>query len=160
MKHFFAFAAPLLLLFTFASCTHKGADNKYVISGDYMIIGHPGGFTTRLTDIYYIISDGQLRADTAVPYGGGPDDINKFNFSVVMPVAKYDAVKNVPASIPSELLSRNNQTIGSYIPDVGYTDVRTSVNGTAYKWSFAADQSASSPAIQQFLDSVAVVFKP
>ena len=156
MKRPYSSCLLLLLIIAGTSCKHNSAD--YTITGDYMIIGRAGGFVALPYDTYYLISGSQLREDTTVPYAAIPDDISKFNFNIVMPASKYDSVKNLPASIPSELLGRNNQTIGSYIPDAGYTDIRTSINGVAYKWIFAPDQSSSSPAIHHFLDSVAIVF--
>src|ERR1019366_2256279 len=106
MKPVFSFCVLLLFIIADTSCMHKS--NNYTITGDYMIIGHPGGFVASPTINYYLISNGQVREDTTVLYGVLPDDISKFNFNIVLSAAKYDSVKNLPSSIPSELLSRNN----------------------------------------------------
>ena len=154
MKPILIFCLLLLLLAT--SCTHRGSSNT--ISGDYMIIGSAGGFTSRAST-YYRISGGQLWADTVVLSYHVPTNISDFHFNTLLPASKYATVKNLLSQVPAELLSRNKQDIGNYIPDMGYTDVRTSVNGASYQWTFEGDQSGSSTAIQQFLDSVRVVFQ-
>ena len=157
MKPVFAICLSMLLLVSTTSCRHG---ISRTISGDYMIIGRAGGFVgTQATTNYYLISGGTLKQDTSVLSTLPPADISGFNFNITMPSSKYAAVKNLIYTIPSELLSRNNAHIGGIYPDMGYTDVRTSINGTVYRWYFEGDQSTSSIAIQQFFDSVQVVFR-
>lgn len=158
MKTIFTYCIILALAICGASCTHKN-HNDYPVAGDYLVIGHPGGFVNTPLITYYLIANTHLTKDTAVPYGAVPDDISKFNFNAPGTTAQYDSVKNLPSSIPSELLSRNNQNIGQLVPDMGYYDVRASVNGAVYKWSFEGDQSGSSAAIQQFVTQAETLFR-
>ena len=157
MKSILIFCLFLLLLSGATSCKHDG---KYKISGDYMIIGQAGGFVGpgAFTN-YYLISGGTLKEDTTVLNSLPPADISRFNFNITLPSTKYATVSNLLSAIPSELLSRNNTHIGGIYPDMGYTDVRASINGTTYRWYFEGDQSTSSIAVQQFYDSVQVVFR-
>jgi hypothetical protein len=116
-------------------------------------VGHTGGFVSNLAlSPYYLINNGQLLKDTTVQVALGiPDDVNAFHFNVLLPAADYATVADLLTSIPSELLGKNGESIGTAFPDVGYTDVRTSVNGTVYKWHFEADQSTSSTAVKAFV---------
>jgi hypothetical protein len=140
-----------------ASCT-KGI--KSTISGDYMIIGQAGGFVgPAATSKYYLINNGQLKEDTTVLNTQPPADITGFHFTFTLPASKYDRVKSLLTSVPSELLSRNGEHIGRLFPDAGYTDVRTSINGKTYRWYFEGDQSINSTVVQQFYDSVQVIFQ-
>ena len=157
MKPVSAFCLLLLLLTGATSCRHG---ISHTISGDYMVIGNAGGFVgPQATTNYFLISGGTLKEDTTVLNSLPPADISGFHFNITLPSSKYATVKNLIYTIPSELLSRNNTHIGGIYPDMGYTDVRTSINGTTYRWYFEGDQSGSSTAIQQFLDSVRVVFQ-
>ncbi len=160
MKSTLTFSLLLILALCNASCKKGVKTTGGVTTGDYMIIGSPGGFTSLTTLVYFNITGGQLKEDTAVPYALIPDDITKFNFNVICSGARYDSVKNLPSSVPQELLSHNNEHIGQLVPDLGYTDVRTSINGVAYRWYFEAQQTGSSPAVQQFVIAARQVFKP
>jgi hypothetical protein len=88
-----------------------------------------------------------------------PDNLSEFNFANVQSAGKYDSVKDLLSSVPPELLNENNASIGGFLPDAGYTDIRTTINGVAYRWTFEADQTASGAAIQQFLSKANVVFQ-
>lgn len=146
-----------ILAIGISSCTHKAANNK--LYGAYIIAGNAGGFVgPGATTNYYLIQNGILRADTSVLINIPPDDINNFHFDVMMPSSKYEAVQKVQSSIPSELINHNGAHIGSIIPDMGYRDVRTSINGTPYRWYFEGDQSKSSSTVQQFITSLDTLF--
>jgi hypothetical protein len=157
MKAVFSLSFLLLLMLGSTSCTKGVKTSPGATAGSYMIIGSAGGFLLP-TLRYYDIANGELKEDTSVPYGRVPDDITQFNFNVTLPAANYDSVKNLPSSVPPELLSRNNEHIGGLVPDLGYTDIRTSVNGIAYRWYFEAQQTGSSPAVQQFVKDARKVF--
>ena len=142
-----------LLLITVFSCRKK--DAQYTVKGDYMVVGWTGGFVSPdAKAAYYLITTSELRVDNSQIQSSIPADVNKFNFSTLMPAAKYDAVKTLLTTIPSELLSKNNTSIGEMFPDAGYRDVRASVNGTFYNWKFEADQTKSSQAIQDFVKKI------
>ncbi len=87
-----------------------------------------------------------------------PTDVNKFNFNYTLPAARFDTVKYLLSSIPEELFTQNNADIGMYCPDFGYTDVRASVNGVLYKWSFECNLSNTSIAVQQFVQHLRADF--
>jgi hypothetical protein len=87
-----------------------------------------------------------------------PTDVTKFNFNYLLSSARFDTVKYLLSSIPAELFGNNNADIGAICPDFGYTDVRASVNGVRYKWSFECDVSSSSPAVQQFVKTLRADF--
>ena len=118
-----------------------------------------GGFINKPTTNFYRISNGLLTEDTSVRYGYPPTDVSQLNFNITLPATRYDSVKSLLTSIPSDLLSKNNMHIGGIFPDLGYTDVWASINGVSYKWYFEGDQSTSSPAIQQFVNSLQVIFQ-
>jgi len=142
---------PLFVFATvFFSCTKK--NTHFDIKGDYLIAGRTGGFIEPSANAtYYLVSNGALRADNSEAYRSIPTNANNFNFSVVLPASKYDSVKDLITSIPAELFAKNNADIGLLVEDAGYFDVRVSINGVAYKWTFEADQTSSSPAVQQFV---------
>ncbi len=142
-----------LLFITAFSCRKK--DAQYTVKGDYMVVGWTGGFVAPdAKATYYLITTSELRVDNSQIQSSIPTNINGFNFNTVMPTAKYDAVKSLLTTIPSELLSRNNASIGDVFPDAGYKDVRASINGTLYSWKFEADQTKSSQAIQDFVKRI------
>ena len=124
-----------------------------------MVVGHTATLIGPTPDNYYLISNGQLKKNVSNGNNNVPDDITKFNFTTVQSASKYASVKDLLTSIPPELLSQNNAHIGDFWPDAGYTDIRTSINGVAYRWYFEVGQSGSSQAIQQFLAKANVVFQ-
>jgi hypothetical protein len=146
----------VLLLATGITSCQKGGEKK-VVRGDYMIVGWTGGFAGYGVHNYYLISNGKLMKDVS-KWTVLPDSINQFDFSEVLSQSKYDSVKDLPAAIPPELLGRNNADIGMYGPDMGFTDVRTTIGGVAYRWRFEANQDSSSAAIQQFVAKTKMVF--
>ena len=141
----------MVLMCTVFSCKKKS--NTITITGNYMIIGHNGGFVA-INPPYYLLTTTALLKDTTQYYGAIPDDVSKFHFNITAPAAQYDSVKYLLNDIPSELFNENHADIGSIFPDFGYEDVRTSVNGVLYQWSFQGDQSASSHQIQQFITTL------
>ncbi len=153
---------PLLILLNagITSCSHKSNTNNNKITGDYLIIGQACGavFLTKTTVTYYLISNNQLSEDTTVSVYAPPATISKFNFNIVMPASKYDSVKYLLYSIPTELLNPNNPAFGNYSPHACYTDIRTSINGVAYEWHFFEDYGAGSSAFHQFMDSIRLYF--
>ena len=157
MKSAVIFCLSLLVVLSVTSCKKSV---QYSASGEYLVVGSAGGFISGSQPThYFIVSGGQVREDLNVNSGMVPDNINQFNFNTVLPAAKYNAVKGLLSAIPSELLTRNNQDIGAPIPDMGYIDVRASIKGVSYRWTFEGDQSGTSAAIQQFLDSVQTDFQ-
>ena len=147
---FFLVSLGVILLF---SCT-KGKKNS-LQPADFMIIGHMGGFVP-YTSPFYKLTSSQLWEDTTkYDYTHPlPADFANLNFNYQLSSSKFDSVKDLLSSIPAELFGRNNTHIGGLFPDVGYTDVRASVNGVIYHWGFEADQSTSSTAIQQFVQRI------
>ena len=120
-----------------------------------MVVGWTGGFVSPDTKAtYYLITTSELRVDNTQTQSSIPTDVNKFNFNTLVPTAKFEAVKSLLTTIPSELLSRNNSSIGDMFPDAGYKDVRASIGGTLYTWKFEADQTRSSQAIQDFVKKI------
>jgi hypothetical protein len=140
----------ILAIAIFFSACKK--DKSTPVSGDYLVVGHTGGFVSNLAlTPYYLINNGQLLKDTTIfATTHIPDDVNSFHFYVLLPSVNYDSVATLLTTIPSELLSRNGQSIGTALPDAGYTDVRTSINGIVYKWHFEVDQSTSSSEVRTF----------
>jgi len=155
MKHLVTLL--LLTIVVGTGCTKK--KNNYTITGDYLIVGNAGGFTNGGPTTYYLINNGELRSDNTVSSVHPVDNISDFKFNTRLPDADYQQVKRLPSLVPAELLSRNGQQIGDPFVDAGYTDVRTSVGGVAYRWYMQADQSKSSDAIRQFVDSLQIVFR-
>jgi hypothetical protein len=159
MKNITSLIFAFLVVSIFISCS-KGVKNTTVYtSADYMIIGHQGGFVAYISP-YYKITGSQLLEDTT-HYSGSypvPSDTSGFNFSQLLPSARFDSVSSILASIPAELFNRNNADIGDFCPDFGYDDIRASVNGVFYKWSFECDQSKSSSAVQQFVKQIRADF--
>ena len=147
------------LLF-FWSCSKKtGTTMSTTITGDYLIVGHTGGFVMGTTiNPYYLVHDTTLSADTSLNATNIPATTSGFHFNYQYPRARFDTVgAGLIASIPTELLSKNGATIGQTFPDVGYTDVRASIGGTYYTWIFLAKQDSSSAAIQQFVKKLGKV---
>ncbi|MCW3123966.1 MAG: hypothetical protein JWQ38_3458 [Flavipsychrobacter sp.] len=142
----------LLFALVLTSCSKKNT-NTNPAAPDYFIYGYTGAFVdinTRTT--YSKISNGEFRKDTSQLHYAVPEDISKFNFNVLLPSSAYEQVKDLPYSIPVELYSMNNMSIGVMMPDAGYKDVRVKQNGTSYRWKFEANQDASSPAIKTFVN--------
>lgn len=126
------------------------------VSGDYIIVGQVGGIGG-IAD-YYIISNGQLKHDTA--RGPIPDDITKLRFDVVMPDARYQKVAHLKESIPGELLNQNGKEFGLHShSDILGLVVNTTINGTRYQWSFTDDLSNCSSAIRQFVANAELAFR-
>ncbi len=149
MKSYKILLLLTLLILAGASCRKK----KVVTAAtpDYLIVGWTGGYVPAdYKASYFRISSGELRIDTSQYSVSIPKDVSKFNFNYLQPVAKYDKVKDLPAAIPAELYSKNNATIGTYMVDAGYTDVRAQVNGVVYKWQFEAKQDSSSAEVRAF----------
>ena len=149
MKNTFLFA---LILLTGVTCCKKPTAIAPSLKGDYLISGGRGGFvipTYHAT--YFLINNGELREDTSEAYASIPDDVSNFKFNYLLPSASYNKVKYLITTVPAELLSKNNQTIGSVIPDLGYTEVRARIGNVVYQWHFEGDQSASSAAVQAYV---------
>lgn len=151
-------ALLLLSVFGFASCQKKTVPTS-TANADYLIIGSTGGFAGPIAmQDYYLISNGQLKKAT-LGASHVPDDVSKFNFNTTMPTAKYELVKDLPNSIPAELLAGTTVSIGQAWPDAGYMDVRALIKGKSYVWHFEADQSVSSAEVKAFLDKIEVLYK-
>ncbi len=137
----------------FWSCSKKTGTTTTTITGDYLIVGHTGGFVMGTAiNPYYLVHDTTLSADTSLNVTNIPTTTSGFHFNYHYPRARFDTVgAGLITSIPTELFSRNGASIGQMIPDVGYTDVRVSVGGNYYTWTFLPKQDSSSPAIQQFV---------
>jgi hypothetical protein len=141
------------------ACTKKKNQVNYTITGDYLIIGRAGGFTSGAPTTYYLINNGELRSDNTVSPGMPPTDIKDFKFNTLLSDASYQRVKHLPSLVPAELLAHNGHHIGDVLVDAGYTDVCTTVRGVAYRWYIEGDLSKSSDAIRQFADSLQIVFR-
>ncbi len=146
---------PALFLFIVAvaaySCNKKSDATPI---GNYLIIGHEGGFVAFVSN-YYLLTNSGLSKDTShYDYGKAPSNLRDFRFNYHLPSAQFDTVKGLLTAIPSELLGRNNADIGGYCPDYGYEDVRASINGVMYQWKFECDQSTSSAEVQEFVRKI------
>jgi len=151
MKPATALIFLLLLSLVTISCKKKA---KTTLTGDYLVIGHDGGFVNTNAPYYVITGSGLAEDTTHYPYGQVPANNSGFNFNYNLPTARYDTVKGLLNSIPSELLGRNNTDIGTACPDFGYEDVRASINGVLYQWKFECNQSASSAEVQAFINRI------
>jgi len=147
MKKLLHFLALIVIAVTINSCTKT--PEKYKISGDYFIMGRIGGFTMPdAKTTYYLVINGEFRKDMTQNRQSTPASTDDFNFHYMFHPSDYVGVNDLPYSIPSALLSSNNQTIGIMIPDAGQIDMRASINGVVYRW-----------AIEYNLDSVDVSIK-
>ncbi len=155
MKHLVT--VMLLAVVVVSSCTKK--KNDYTITGDYMIIGRAGGFTTGGPTTYYLINNGQLRSDNTVSSAAPHNNVSSFKFNTLLSDAKYNEARRLPSLVPAELLTRNGQRIGEVLIDAGYTDVRYSTGGVAYRWYIEGNQDSSSAEVQRFVDSLNIVFR-
>jgi hypothetical protein len=142
----------------FCSCSKEKGDGTYT-TADFLIVGRAGGFVQYFGPYYKITLS--LLSEDSTRYNGSvlvPVDATGFNFSFTLPQARYDTVRSLLTAIPTELFNKNNADIGDFCPDFGYTDVRASVNGVMYKWSFECDQSKSSITVQQFVQKLRADF--
>lgn len=147
MKKIVHFLLLILAVVFLNACTKTPA--KYKITGDYFIMGRVGGFTMPdLKTTYYLVNNGELRKDMTQNRQSMPVSLDNFNFHYLFHPSDYVGVNDLPYSIPSALLSKNNQTIGMMLPDAGSIDMRASINGVDYKWT-----------IEYNLDSVDVTIK-
>jgi hypothetical protein len=154
MKTIYIFLAVLII--TSSSCTKSKNTTNPMTS--YIVVGQTGGFTqANARATYFMIANGQLKQDTTQPYYDVPATTSGFNFSVTMPDSLYRKCADVTAMLPPELLQMNHTHIGTQLPDAGYTDVRTTINGVDYQWFFEQDQSTSSQAVQNFVSGVRAV---
>ena len=145
-----------LLLLTLATAIGACRKNTLVRS-DYIIVGYSGGYTPAGAHTkYYRVANGELRKDTSQRYQYPPADISMFNFNILMPPDNYAKVADLPASIPAEVLKRNNSSIGNSMAHVdgGYHDVRATINGTSYKWRLEGDMKGESKKIRQFAERI------
>ena len=148
----------LLAAVTLFAVSCNKTSTKSAAIGDYMIVGHAGGFVA-INSPYFLLTGTGLSEDTMqYPYAQVPADLSGFHFTYRLPAARYDTVKAVLTSIPGELLGKSGQDIGLICPDYGYDDVRASINGIVYKWKFECDQSASSAEVQAFVNKVRADF--
>ena len=149
------------LIFTISilvnSCIPK-ANITAIIQGDYLVIGHPAGFVNTPYTTYYYLTSAQLTKDTTVLYAALPDSLTGFNFNAPATAGQYASVSNLLNRVPAELYGKNNQHIGKLVPDVGYIDIRSSINGTSYRWCFESDLSGTSNAIQTFVNQARTLF--
>ncbi len=155
MRSILTIVLILAVVITGMSCK-KGTPATYPVEGDYLIAGHSDGFVAGGNPvIYYLINNGQLRKDVSKTEATVPTDVSGFNFSIQMLQVSYAAVADLLTTIPSELLARNNAYIGSQVvADIPTLDVRTSIHGTLYRWTFSEDQSSSSAAVQLFYNRI------
>lgn len=146
----------LLLLFTAAvSCKKKAT---FTVTGNYMIIGYPGGYVYKEPP-YYLLTTSELLKDTSELATSALSTISDYHFNVTAPVTKYDSVKDLLNTIPTELFSKKNASIGTgFMPDMGHYYVMASINGVLYQWTFFPDQSSSSPEVQQFVNRLNLNF--
>ncbi len=145
----------LPFLFLMLSCTNK----KGATIGDYLLFYQAGGFAGGSQQPYYLLSSGKLQADTSAGLRQSSMSVNNLNFNYQLPAAKYNMVSNLLASIPAEMLNNNNKDFGtSPGMDMGGIVVKASLNGQSYTWTFEPDQSASSPAVVQFITEIRLLF--
>ncbi len=133
------------------------ADN---MRNDYFIFGYTGQETVPETRApFFRVGNGQLRKDDSITVSTVPNDVRLFDFTELLSPNEYAQVDDLQASIPAELLGQNNASVGNEIPDAGYIDVRASINGKSYRWYLESDQTASSPAIREFVRRLRTCFK-
>ena len=149
MKIIFSFL--MLLTIGFSSC--QKSNHAATLSGDYMIIGATGGLAGPVPlSEYYLIDNGQLWK--ASKFDQVTDDNSKFNFSTLMPAAKYNLVKDLMSNIPAELLNNSDISIGVSYPDCGFRDVRVRIHGIVRVWHFECEQDGLSPEVKQFIATI------
>ena len=156
MRPYFSFLALIAAVILFATGCKKEKNTSYTItSGDYLLAGHTGGFVVAGSKAtFYVLNNGEMRKDTNQLEGTIPSSVSGFNFNTLLPAASYSGAAYLQTAIPTELLSRNGEHIGTYFPDAGYLLVMTKKDGVAYKWYFEGDQNSSSTAIQTFLQGL------
>lgn len=151
MKKLIYLLGLLLTMATLYSCTKT--PTKYKVVGDYFIMGRSGGFTMpNASTTYYLINNGQLRKDMTQGRQSIITNVDDFNFHYMFHPADYVGVNDIPYSIPSALLDRNNQTIGMMIPDAGHIDMRASINGVMYKWTIEYNLDSVDVSIKDFVN--------
>ncbi len=126
-------------------------------TADYLIIGRAGGFAGGVMGDYYRVSANDFRKDTSLKTP--PQSIDGFNFNVLLPQADLSQVNGIRSSVPDELIKGGNGTYGQVWPDAGYLEVWAGVGSANYHWYFQADMTNVSPDIQEFVNTVKVVFK-
>ncbi len=153
-------ASFLLVLSMVATSCSRKSNPTTGATADYLITGYTGGFAGPIAmQPYYLIKDNQLKKAT-MGAGNVPDDVSKFNFDVAMPASQYELVKDLPKSIPAELLAHPDKSFGSTPgADMGYLDVRASVNGKTYRWDFQPDLSGTSVEVRDFVNKIGVLYK-
>jgi len=119
-------------------------------NGGYFIVSRYGGMAATRHATFISIGSNDLRYDTSHRRGYVPKDISELNFTVLLPAAQFDKVKDIPFSVPAELLSNPGKSFGQMQIDGVTTCVWATVNGKKYKWGFQSDQSKSSPEVKQF----------
>jgi hypothetical protein len=135
-------------------------DTAFFTSGSYVIIGYQGGFAAPYTsNRYFLIDNTSLTEDTGVSRTNLPATLSQFHFNITVADSVFQKVKQLPKNIPAILLSQNGSSFGRYIPDFGCYDIRTTVNGVDYKWTFGYDLSGCDPAIQNFVSTAILVFR-
>ena len=151
MKTTTALLCLFLLSLATISCNKKSTST---LTGNYMIIGHDGGFVATNAPYYMITTSGLKQDTTQYPYGQVPTNTTGFNFNYSLPAARYDTVKDLLNSIPHELFGKNGADIGTACPDFGYEDIRASINGVYYHWTFECDISSSSAEVKAFINRI------
>jgi hypothetical protein len=143
----------LLTLFVFAGFVSSCSKQTIYVKGDYLIVGRSGGMVPEDTKVkYYLIRNGQLYMDSNLVVSNIPESMDAFNFNCTMPEADSRKVADLPSAIPAELVGRNNENVGKAMFCDGQLDVRTVINGVAYRWNIQGDQNASSPILRQFVN--------
>jgi hypothetical protein len=142
----------ILLAGLLGSCTHKA--NK-PLTADYLIIGYTGGYAGNIFYADYLLITGTQCIKSSNPAGSRvPEDNSQFLFTKVQPAAKFDSVKNLLHSIPSDLLIRRNASFGFDGNDISGYDVRASINGVLYTWGFGPTPYTVSAETQQFVSEI------
>ena len=152
MKHTLTLLAIAAFTICCFSCK-KSESTSATPTTDYLIVGSTGGFVGPMAlTRYYLVNDGKLKADTTLTVSTLPTSYSGFHFNYTLPQAQYDAfAADVLTTVPSELFGATGNSIGTGMPDVGYTDVRVQLSGHYYAWHFESDQSGSSAAVQAFV---------
>lgn len=142
MRKVTLFLLAIFTLFSSISCKKSSAP----IPNDYFIVWSCGGvfWGPNPHATFISITDTGLYCDTTHPECYYPKSVSELNFNIPMPDSQYTKVKDLPTSIPADLLLKS----GSYgtVPFDGSTKyVWARIKGVRYYWDFGSNVDSCRP---------------
>jgi hypothetical protein len=117
-----------------------------------------GGIARKTHATIFSIDATGLYCDTMHRKNFIPENFRALRFTYQLPASRFIDVMNLPKEIPDEIREKTEGSFGVTHSDGGLIHVWTYVNNNHCHWTFGADQTKSSPAVQAYYEKLVRIF--